>query len=112
MVLALLCDGVFLNLESELVERCKTLSQCVEGCGENMIPIPNVNSETMKRIIEFSTTGNLSSTENMLELMMASDYLNYEELLDYGAKVVADGLRGKSPVEIRRYFGIEVNPVS
>lgn len=89
------------------------MSQCLEECGESgLFPIPNVNSETMRRIIEFHSTGRLSSTDNMLELMVACDYLNYEELLDYGAKVVADGLKGKSPVEIRKYFGIEVTPVS
>jgi len=113
MVLAIMCDGMCLNLDSKFVESCKTISQCLEDCGgSGLFPIPNVNSETMKRIIEFHSTGILTSTDNMLELMMACDYLNYDELLDYGAKVVADGLKGKSPAEIRKYFRIEVTPVS
>lgn len=61
----------------------------------------------MKNIIEFNTSGKISNADDrMLEILMAADFLGYEELLDYGARIVADSLKGKSAQEIRTYFGI------
>jgi S-phase kinase-associated protein 1 len=100
-------DNVTFNLHLNLVNRCKMLNDCVEECGASApIPIPNVDSKNMNRIIEYYTTGELSSTDNMLPLLVACDYLNYDELLDYGAKIVADSLKGKTPDEIRAFFSL------
>ena len=66
----------------------------------------------MVKVIEFFRTRNITDAdEYMLQILMAADFLGYEELLDYGAKVVADSLKGKSTTEIRSYFGL-TTPVS
>ena len=104
-------DGVFLNAPDNLVNNCSVLKNIVADCGEPaLIPLPNINRVTMEIIIEFCNNGRVDPNCNMLEVLMAADYLGYENLLDYGARVVADSLRGRSAVEIRRYFGI--TPVS
>lgn len=101
-------DGVFLNVEFGLITRCSVLKSMHEECHCDLFPLPNVNCKVLMKIVEFYRTGMLTEVE--LNILIAADYLGYEELLDYGAKRVADGLRGKSAPEIRRYFGI--SPVS
>jgi hypothetical protein len=100
------CDGQQFNLDLEIVNKCKTLHNCLEDCGEDTISIPNVNSAELIRILEFHKTGKLSNTDDMLSLLSACDFLDYDELLDHGAKIVADSLRGKTATEIRRFFGL------
>lgn len=71
---------------------------------EGVIPLPNINSDVLKRIVFFSTSGYLEHHDDMIKLMIACDYLNYDELLDYAARIVADSLKGKTANEIRRFF--------
>lgn len=98
-------DGIIFNLDSKLREDCKMVSMIMEDCEEDgLVPLPNVNADVMKRIIFFHTSGYLEHHEDMINLMLACDYLNYDELLDYAARIVADSLKGKSVNEIRRFF--------
>ena len=99
-------DTQYFNLDLELVNKCHMLHNCLEDCEDAVIPIPNVNSDVLVRIVDFHQTGKLSNTDDMLSLLSACDYLDYEELLDYGAKIVADSLKGKTATEIRRFFGL------
>jgi len=101
------CDGVILNLNSKLVRDCKVLSMmCEDADSGDITPIPNINSNVMKRIIYFNTFGHLENHDQMIDLLLACDYLDYDELLDHGARVVAESLRGKSANEIRTFFGM------
>ena len=107
MAHVLTSDGVIFNLEPKLVRSCKTIRDCTEDCSDGgTLPIPNVNSVVLKKIIHYNTTGELDSMDNLLDLLCACDYLQYDELLDHGAKVVAESLRGKTPDEIRAYFNL------
>lgn len=101
-------DGSTLNLNSKLVEKCKMLSMILEDCDSgDRLPLTNVDRVTMERIIEFDKTGKLSHHDDMITLMLACDYLNFDELLDYAAHIVADNLKGKSAKEIRRFLSIQ-----
>lgn len=100
------CDGVIFNLKSKLVRECKVLSMMYEDTGaEDTIPLP-ISSDVLKRIVHFNTYGHLDNHDDMINLLLACDYLDYDELLDYGARIVADSLRGKSAHEIRTFFGM------
>ena len=101
-------DGVFLDAPLNLIQNCSVLTIMTEDCeNADIVPISQVNCLTLTSIIEFSNTGKISNADDrMLEILMAADFLGYEELLDYGARIVADNLKGKSAQEIRRYFGI------
>ena len=108
-------DGVFMGVDEKLIVSCSLFKSITEDCEDfTMIPIPNVNSEIMGKVIEFSNTGCITGADDlMLQILMAADYIGYEELLDYGARIVADSLKGKSAQEIRNYFGItQPTPVS
>lgn len=108
MTLLVTSDNVVLEATPNLIKNCSVLTSMVEDCEDSsVVPIPNVNCSTMKNIIEFNTSGKISNADDrMLEILMAADFLGYEELLDYGARIVADSLKGKSAQEIRTYFGI------
>ena len=74
-----------------------------DAVADGVAPLP-INSNVLKRIIYFNTYGHLDHHDEMIDLLLACDYLNYDELLDYGARIVADSLRGKSASEIRTFF--------
>ena len=102
-------DGVVFNLEPKLIKSCKTIRDCTEECNDGVVmPIPNVNSVVFNKIIHYNTTGELGldSACDLLPLLCACDYLQYDELLDHGAKLVAESLRGKTPAEVRSYFNL------
>ena len=83
------------------------LTMITEDCDDHgIIPLSNVNSDVMKRIIFFHTSGYLEHHDDMINLMLACDFLNYDELLDYAARIVADSLKGKSASEIRKFLSI------
>jgi hypothetical protein len=99
-------DGTIFNLNSKMTRDCKVLSMmCEDVVAGDVIPV-QVNSNVMKRIIYFNTFGYLENHDQMIDLLLACDYLDYEELLDYGARIVADSLKGKSTAEIRTFFAM------
>ena len=102
------CDGTIFNLNSKMTRDCKVLTMMREDVDDmgGVTQIPNINSNVMKRIIYFNTFGHLEDHDDMINLLLACDYLDYEELLDYGARIVADSLRGRSATEIRAFFGM------
>lgn len=77
----------------------------IEDC-DGDIPLSNVSSDMMKRIVFFNTSGYLEHHDDLINLMLACDFLNYDELLDYAARIVADSLKGKSANEIRKFLHI------
>ena len=108
MTLLVTSDNVVIEADSNFIKNCSVLKSMVEDCEDSsLVTISNINCSTMKNIIEFCNTGKISGADNrMLDILLAADFLGYEELLDYGARIVADNLKGKSAQEIRRYFGI------
>ncbi|BAT22409.1 hypothetical protein [Yellowstone lake phycodnavirus 2] len=107
MTTVLTSDGIIFNFNSKLKKDCKMVSMILEDCEDHgIIPLSNVNSDVMKRIVFFNTSGHLEHHDDMINLMLACDYLNYDELLDYAARIVADSLKGKSASEIRSFLGV------
>ena len=101
------CDGKLFELSEEVINKCKTLKDMFEDTGTIFAaPIPNIHSNEMRRIVDYLDYGILKN-ENMGPLLVACDYLNCEELLDAGCKMVADGLQGRSMAEIRAMFGLD-----
>ena len=97
---------------------------------EKIIPLSNVNKETMKKVIDFiehhhqytfltrneyEKKGVLTSwdmsffdmeQQKLFELIIAANLLDVQELFDLGCKYIAELIKGKSVDELRKTFGI------
>ncbi len=116
-------------VQSELV---KTMSEGDKE--ENEIPLPNVKSSVLKKIIEYMKyhqdnpareiekplkSANMSEVvsqwdadfvdvdqEVLFELILAANYMDVKPLLDLCCAKVASMIKGKTPEQIRRTFNI------
>lgn len=106
-----------------------------ENSVDEIVPLPNVNSVILKKVIEFCTyhkddpiptqeeeenkerrtddiiTWDLDFLKvdqgTLFELILAANYLDIRGLLDVTCKTVANMIKGKSPDEIRKTFNIK-----
>ncbi|KAL7118523.1 hypothetical protein ACP275_02G007200 [Erythranthe tilingii] len=116
-------DGHTFEIDEDVAEHSLTIKNMIEdGCADNPIPLPNVASETLAKVIEYCKrltkapdTGAADSptqqpkTEfpNLFELILAANYLNIKSLLDDKCQSVADQMKGMSVEEVRKLFNIE-----
>jgi hypothetical protein len=101
-------DGHVHEIPQGLVDECSTLKMVCEmtDCtDETWVPLPNIDSKIMETVVRFFESGSL--TEFTFPVMLAADYLGYENLLDAGSKAIAESLKGRDPKEIRDIFGLE-----
>ena len=102
-------DGHVHEIPQGLVDACSTLKMVCEmtDCTENdtWAPLPNIDSKIMETVVRFFESGSL--TEFTFPVMLAADYLGYENLLDAGSKAIAESLKGRDPSEIRKILDIE-----
>ncbi|OMO85395.1 SKP1 component [Corchorus capsularis] len=123
-------DGETFELEEAVAMESQTIKNMIEdGCADSEIPLPNVTSETLAKVIEYCKkhveaaadqekkpeddmkawdTEFMKVDQNTLfDLILAANYLNIKGLLDLTCKTVADMMKGKSPEETRRIFHIK-----
>lgn len=105
-----------------------------EGDDVPSIPLPNVESKALAKVIEYIKHHHNNKADEiekplkgkiedviskwdksfleidqslLIELIMAANYLNIKDLLDLTCAKVASMIKGKSPEQIREMFGIE-----
>ncbi|CAF0959978.1 unnamed protein product, partial [Didymodactylos carnosus] len=131
-------DGDTFDVDVEIAKQSATIKTMLEDLGmedeDDVIPLPNVNSAIMKRVITWCThhkddpappeddenreknTNDISSWDQdflkvdqgtLFELILAANYLDIKGLLDVTCKTVANMIKGKMPEEIRRTFNIK-----
>lgn len=100
---------------------CNTLEECGED--EGPVPLPNVDSATLAKVLEFCVFHALAHPEaevkafnaafkndlgmdGVEKVMMAANFMNITSLLSVMAECIADMIKGKSPQEIRDTFSI------
>ena len=101
-------DGHVLEIPQGLVDACSTLKMVCEmtDCTDDTwAPLPNIDSKIMETVVRFFESGSLP--EFTFPVMLAADYLGYENLLDAGSKAIAESLKGRDAKEIRKIFDIE-----
>ncbi|KAL6196808.1 hypothetical protein ACLB2K_032421 [Fragaria x ananassa] len=105
-----------------------------DGVSRDMVmPIPNVHSKELTRIIDFCTKHlalkpkadhdeagkkelrkfyavyvKEDTTERIMELILAADYLNVNDFLDLLNQSVADRIKNKSVEYVRKFLGLRV----
>jgi len=135
-------DGVELKVDFEIIKQSKIVAGMLENLqqdnptdlNDEQIPITNVTSAILKRIIEWCTKHKDDKVDDeddnekekndqevpkwdseflkvdqgtLFEIILAANYLDIPKLLDYTCMVVAGQIRGKSPEEIRKHFNIK-----
>ncbi|XP_062023934.1 SKP1-like protein 1A [Rosa rugosa] len=127
-------DGDKFEIREAVALESQTIKHMVEdGCADNEIPLPNVSSSILAKVIEYcnrhvedkesKNEDNKTDQEEYLkkfdaefvkvdqgvlfDLILAANYLNIKGLLDLTCQTVADMIKGKTPEEIRKTFNIK-----
>ncbi|XP_057420078.1 SKP1-like protein 1A [Lotus japonicus] len=123
-------DGEAFEVDEVVALESQTIKHMVEDdCADSGIPLPNVTSKILARVIEYckkhveaSSSGEKPTEEELkqwdaefvkvdqatlFDLILAANYLNIKSLLDLTCQTVADMIKGKTPEEIRKTFNIK-----
>ena len=126
-------DSEEFEVEEAVAMESQTIRHMIEDdCADNGIPLPNVNSKILAKVIEYcnkhvhaaaedatNASGGGEDLKNwdaefvkvdqatLFDLILAANYLNIKGLLDLTCQTVADMMKGKTPEEIREIFHIK-----
>uniref|UniRef100_A0A7N0SVG7 SKP1-like protein n=1 Tax=Kalanchoe fedtschenkoi TaxID=63787 RepID=A0A7N0SVG7_KALFE len=122
-------DGEAFIVDEIVALESQTIKHMVEDdCADSGIPLPNVNSKILAKIIEYckkhvdaakaeagaddelkAFDGDFVKVDQatLFDLILAANYLNIKGLLDLTCQTVADMIKGKTPEEIRKTFNIK-----
>ena len=122
-------------VERDVLTLSVTISNLIEDAGtENEIPLPNVDTQTLDKLIEYLTYHHANPTEHtayegkgldeigewdlkycgdmnnaiLFKVILAANYLDINPLLHLTCKTVAKMIKGKKPSEIKDILKIEV----
>ncbi|GLT91973.1 hypothetical protein SLE2022_098330 [Rubroshorea leprosula] len=125
-------DGETFEVDEAVALLSQTIKHMIEdGCADNGIPLPNVPSKILSKVIEYckkhveapksddratSVADELKAWDadfvkvdqvTLFDLILAANYLNIKDLLDLTCETVADMIKGRTPEEIRKTFSIK-----
>jgi S-phase kinase-associated protein 1 len=111
-------DGITFNVQFKMIIQSETLKNLVEDVGINYtIPIPNVNSKSFKKILEYlshpretSWDANFTAQmpqDDLFELLLATNFLDIKSLMNLLCSAAASSMNNKSVEELREMFGME-----
>ncbi|CAA7019374.1 unnamed protein product [Microthlaspi erraticum] len=121
-------DGESFEVDEAVALASQTIAHMVEDdCVDNGVPIPNVTSNILAKVIEYCKkhvgAADAGTSEEDLkawdadflkidlsmlyELILAANDLNIKNLLDLTCQAVADMIKGKNPQELRTTFNIK-----
>ncbi|KAJ4825247.1 SKP1-like protein 1B [Turnera subulata] len=127
MITLLSSDGEEFVVEEAVALQSQTIKHMIEdGCANQRIPLPNVTGHTLSKVIEYCKKHTSTSSENketelkdwdteftrvdqntLFDVLLASNYLDIKNLLDFLCQTVADMMKGRTTEEIRRTFHIK-----
>ncbi|GLU04608.1 hypothetical protein SLE2022_217460 [Rubroshorea leprosula] len=124
-------DAETFEVDELVALQSQTIKHMIEDdCADNGIPLPNVTSKILSKVIEYckkhveasksedratSADEELKAWDSdfakvdqvtLFDLILAANYLNIKSLLDLTCETVADIIKGKTPEEIRKTFNI------
>ncbi|KAI3830679.1 hypothetical protein MKX03_005425 [Papaver bracteatum] len=89
-----------------------------DDCADNMIPLPNVTSNTLAKVLEYCKkyVDDIPKNDDeflkvdqatLFDIIFPANYLDIKHLLNLTCQAVADMIKGKTPENIRKTFNIE-----
>jgi len=128
MITLVSADNKEIKLNLQIAKKCETIKNLLEDINEFkkdlIIPIPEIKGKILEKIIEYLNYHENENFENkeeiekwdknfcnvsdeiLFEIIMGSNYLHCQNLLDLTCKIVADTIRGKSKNEIEKRYNI------
>ncbi|CAM0958067.1 unnamed protein product [Alopecurus aequalis] len=126
MITLVSSDGERFEITREAAAMSQTINHMMEDdCVENGVPLPNVGSKILAKVIEYcnkhvagATSGEQEDLKNfdakfiemdqtmLFDVILAANYLDIKGLLDLSCQSVADMIKGKSVEDIRKTFNI------
>uniref|UniRef100_A0ACD5XR64 Uncharacterized protein n=1 Tax=Avena sativa TaxID=4498 RepID=A0ACD5XR64_AVESA len=124
MIMLKSSDGEDFEIKPEAAALSQTIKHMMEeDCVENGVPLPNVNSNILAKVIEYCNKHVAAAGQQedlkvfdadfikvdqatLFDIILAANYLDIKGLLDLSCQTVADIIKGKTPEEIREYFNI------
>lgn len=130
-------DGVSYEVDVVVAQQSQLLKHMMEDIDGDFleIPVPNVQSNVLKKVLEYmeyhkeDPQSNLSEDgiarakandicpwdqkflqvdqEMLFEIILTANYLDIRPLLEVGCRTVANMIKNKSPEEIRKTFNIQ-----
>ncbi|KAG5571031.1 hypothetical protein H5410_060797 [Solanum commersonii] len=100
-------NGKEFVLDEGIVVRSQTIKNMIkDDCVSNVIPLPNVYSKIMTKVIEYWKKHLEEGVHHSIlhALILAANFLNDKEILDMMCQEVADRIKGKTPEEICKEF--------
>ncbi|KAG7545088.1 SKP1-like dimerization domain superfamily [Arabidopsis suecica] len=128
MIVLMSSDGQSFEVEEAIAVQSQTIAHMVEDdCAANGIPLANVTSKTLVKVIEYCKKHHVDEANpisedelnkwdtefleidqsTIFDLILAANYLNIKNLLDLTCQTIADMIKGKNPEEIRTLFNIK-----
>jgi hypothetical protein len=112
-----------INVSEEAAQLSITVKNMLEDMSDYArsgvpVPIPGVSHVVLEKVVEFSEHHAVSADDNweknfcsnnfdmIYDLIIAANYLDMRCLLDKTCAAVAERLNGKTPDQIREFFGI------
>ena len=117
-------DGQTFQLEEQAAFQCETIKNLVEdglASSGGEIPLPEVDGKTFRKVAEYCLhyANKTESDEEwdtqfcqienseLFSVILAANWLDNKRLLDTCCTAIANMIKGKTPDEIRKLFGIE-----
>ncbi|XP_021770689.1 SKP1-like protein 1B [Chenopodium quinoa] len=123
-------DNEHFEVDEKAAMLSQTIKNLIEDIGESNdpIPLPNVSSAILSKIIEYCNKHveeeNKAESENddlkqwdadflkvdqkiLFDLILAANYMDIKSLLDLSCQCVANMIKGKTPEQIRKHFNIK-----
>uniref|UniRef100_A0A803LSS5 SKP1-like protein n=1 Tax=Chenopodium quinoa TaxID=63459 RepID=A0A803LSS5_CHEQI len=112
-------DNEHFEVDEKAAMLSQTIKNLIEDIGESNdpIPLPNVSSAILSKIIEYCNKHveeeNKAESENDdlkqwdADFLKAANYMDIKSLLDLSCQCVANMIKGKTPEQIRKHFNIK-----
>ncbi|PKI56597.1 hypothetical protein CRG98_022980 [Punica granatum] len=102
-------DDEIFEVEVSIAMEWKVVKHMIEDdCVNNVIPLKNVSSKVLRRVIEKWDSEFINvDLPNLIEILQAANYLDIKDLLSLAGQAVANMIKGRSVEDIRRIFNIK-----